>query len=62
MRKFDVLLIHKGKKLAYRDLTGQKSIKLMKWLKDKNINCIAYTKASGIEAYLTLEQMIEVVL
>ncbi len=62
MRKFDVLLEHKKKRLLYKDLEGKKAIKLMQELKRRKYKTVAFTQSIGFIETLTLEQMQESVL
>lgn len=62
MRKFDVLLEHKKKRLLYKDLTGEKAIKLMEELKKRKYETFAFTESQGYVETLTLEEMKESVI
>lgn len=64
MRTFDVGFYYskKNKNLVYRDLEGQKAIKLMESLEKKGFSPLAETKSFGTYEYLTLRQMKEAVL
>jgi len=66
MRKFDVLLTDniKKKKLLYKDLEGQKAIKLMQELERRSFETVAFTYSPNKDYVetLTLEQMIEAVI
>jgi len=62
MRKFNVLLKHKGKFVEYRDLTGKKAVELMRFLNGNKHLSVAYTKSHGITETLTLKEMEDVVL
>lgn len=64
MRKFDVVFFYpkKNKNLGYKDLEGQKAIRLMSLLEKKGFNPIAITRSFGNTEYLSLENMKESVL
>jgi hypothetical protein len=62
MRTFDVTFTYKGKRLAYRKLSGKKAIKILEDLTKKGFECGATTQENNIFEGITLEQMKESVL
>jgi hypothetical protein len=62
MRKFNVLLTHKKKKLVYYNLTGEKALRLMKSLSKRKFKCLAHTEANGVTEFLTLKEMQEAII
>lgn len=63
MRLFEVGFFNKKNKLVlYPELEGKKALKLMVSLSKKGYKVKARTNANGVEEFLTLKEMLEVVL
>lgn len=59
-RLFDVVFLHKKKRVGYKDLSGQQALRLMRKL--KQFNPVAITSGAGTCEELTLEQMEELII
>ena len=56
MRTFDIIILYKKKHLVYKNLTGEKALKLMKWLEPKFVP-FALTEANNIKEILSTKEM-----